>query len=75
MSALPDLIHVADGYTKDELKARIRKGQPEITALDEKRPPPPLYMPAWGGTIKDAEVDDLIAYLISLKPKGEESRF
>jgi len=32
-------------------------------------------MPAWGGTIKDAEVDDLVAYLMSLKPKGEESGF
>jgi mono/diheme cytochrome c family protein len=72
---VPDLIHVADGYTKDELKARILKGQREIPALDPNRPPPPLYMPAWGGTIKDAEVDDLVAYLLNLKPKGEESGF
>ncbi len=72
---VPALIHVAEGYTKDELKARILKGQREIPALDAKRPPPPLYMPAWGGTIKDAEVDDLIAYLISLKPKGEDVGF
>jgi cbb3-type cytochrome oxidase cytochrome c subunit len=72
---VPDLIHVADGYTKDELKARILKGQREINALDPKRPPPPLYMPGWGGTIKDAEVDELIAYLISLKPKGEDVGF
>jgi len=72
---VPDLIHVADGYTKEELKARILKGQREISALDPNRPPPPLYMPAWGGTIKDAEVDDLVAYLFSLKPKGEESGF
>ena len=72
---VPDLIHVAEGYTKDELKARILKGQRDITALDPNRPPPPLYMPAWGGTIKDAEVDDLVAYLISLKPKGEDSGF
>ena len=72
---VPDLIHVADGYTKDELKERILKGQREIPALDPKRPPPPLYMPGWAGTIKDNEVDDLTAYLISLKPKGEESGF
>ena len=72
---VPDLIHVADGYTNDELKARILKGQREITPLDPNRPAPPLYMPAWGGTIKDAEVDDLAAYLMSLKPKGEESGF
>lgn len=72
---VPGLLYVADGYTKDELKARILKGQREINALDPKRPPPPLYMPAWGGTIKDAEVDDLMAYLISLKPKGEDAGF
>jgi len=72
---VPDLIHVADGYTKDELKDRILKGQHEINALDPKRPPPPLYMPGWAGTIKDAEVDDLVEYLFSLKPKGEESGF
>jgi mono/diheme cytochrome c family protein len=72
---VPGLLYVADGYTKDELKTRIVKGQHEIPALDEKRPPPPLYMPGWGSVIKDAELDDLIAYLVSLKPKGEEPSF
>jgi mono/diheme cytochrome c family protein len=72
---VPGLLYVADGYTKAELKARILNGQKEITALDPKRPPPPLYMPAWRGTISDTEVDDLIAHLISLKPKGEEPGF
>jgi mono/diheme cytochrome c family protein len=72
---VPGLLYVAEGYTKDELKARIVKGQHEIPALDAKLPPPPLYMPGWGGTIKDAEADDLVAYLISLKPKGEEPSF
>jgi cbb3-type cytochrome oxidase cytochrome c subunit len=72
---VPGLTYVADGYTKTELKARIVKGQKEIPALDAKRPAPPLYMPAWGGVIKDAEIDDLIAYLISLKPKGENLGF
>jgi cbb3-type cytochrome oxidase cytochrome c subunit len=72
---VPGLIYVADGYTKAELKARIVKGQKEIPALDPKRPPPPLYMPGWGGVIKDAEVDDLVAFLFSLKPKGEDVGF
>jgi mono/diheme cytochrome c family protein len=72
---VPGLIKVAEGYTKDELKARILKGQREINSLDPKRPPPPLYMPAWQGAIRDAEVDDLIAWLISLKPKGEDVGF
>lgn len=72
---VPDLIHVADGFTKDELKARITNGQREIPSLDPKRPPPPLYMPPWGSTIPEAEIDDLAAYLISLKPKGENLGF
>jgi mono/diheme cytochrome c family protein len=72
---VPDLIRVAEGYTRDELRDRILKGQREINVLDPKRPPPPLYMPAWTGIIKDAEIDDLVAYLISLKPAGEEPGF
>jgi mono/diheme cytochrome c family protein len=72
---VPGLIHVAEGYTKEELKERILKGQHEITALDPKRPPPPLYMPAWAGIIKEAEVNDLVDYLMSLEPKGENLGF
>jgi mono/diheme cytochrome c family protein len=72
---VPGLIYVADGYTKDELKMRILKGQREIPALDAKRPPPPLYMSAWAGIIKDSELDDLAAYLFSLKPKEENPGF
>ena len=72
---VPDLLHVADGYTKEELKVRILNGQREINAMDPKRPAPPLYMPAWGGIIGDAEVDALVAYLISLQPKGEDVGF
>lgn len=69
------MIHVAEGYTKAESKTRIVKGQREIPALDPKRPPPPLYMPAWGAVIKDAELDDLVDYLFSLKPKAEDIGF
>ncbi len=72
---VPGLIYVADGYTKDELKKRIFNGQREITPLDPKRPPPPLYMPPWRSLINDAEVDDLTAYLFSLLPKGENTGF
>ena len=41
----------------------ILNGQHEIAALDPARPAPPLYMPAWGSTIKEGEIDDLVAYL------------
>lgn len=72
---VPALTYVADGYTKQELKDFIEKGQRHIVPMDPKRPPAPLYMPAWSGTIKDAEYDDLLAYLFSLKPKGEDAGF
>ncbi len=72
---VPALTYVADGYTKPELKKLIVNGQREIVALDPHHPAPPLYMPAWGNTIKDAEIDDLVAYLFTLKPKGEDAGF
>ena len=72
---VPDLIRVAQGYTNEELKDRILKGQREIPILDPNRPQPPLYMPSWRGRISDAEVDDLVAYLVRLKPSEDESGF
>jgi mono/diheme cytochrome c family protein len=72
---VPGLTYVADSYTKSELRKLIVNGQREIVALDPRRAAPPLYMPAWGNTIKEAEIDDLIAYLFTLKPKGEDPGF
>jgi mono/diheme cytochrome c family protein len=72
---VPSLKFVADGYTKAEVKKRILNGQREITPLDAKRPPPPLYMPPWRDKIQEGELDDLAAYLFSLKPKGEDVGF
>lgn len=72
---VPALTYVADGYTAPELKTFIMRGQHDIAALDPNRPSPPLYMPAWGSTIKDGELDDLVAYLLTLKPKGENLGF
>jgi hypothetical protein len=43
--------------------------------MDPKKPPAPLYMPPWRGKIAQGELDDLIAYLISLMPKGEKVEF
>lgn len=72
---VPALTYVADGYTKPELKKFISQGERNITPLDPKRPAPPLYMPAWGGKIKDGELNDLVDYLFSLKPKHEDLGF
>jgi mono/diheme cytochrome c family protein len=72
---VPSLKFVADSYTKAELNKRILNGQREIPPMDPKRPPPPLYMPAWRGTINEAEIADLTEYLFSLMPKDEKSGF
>lgn len=72
---VPGLKYVAEGYTKDELRKRILNGQREIPLLDPKKPAPPLYMPPWQGKITEGELDDLVAYLMSLLPKGEKLDF
>ena len=72
---VPGLKYVAEGYTKDEVKKRILNGQREITPLDAKRPPPPLYMPPWRGKIQEGELNDLVEYVMSLFPKEEKSEF
>ncbi len=72
---VPGLQHVADGYTKDELKILLLRGQKEIAPLDPHRPPPPLYMPPWRGVIQEGELDDLAAYVFSLSTKDKDLGF
>lgn len=72
---VPGLKFVSEGYNKEELKKRILDGQKEIPVMDPKKPAAPLYMPAWRGKIVEGELDDLMAYLVSLTPKGEKLEF
>ncbi|MGA8480557.1 MAG: cytochrome c [Chthoniobacterales bacterium] len=72
---VPPLNHVADGYTKPELIAEIQNGVPIEPKLDPSGPAPPLRMPGYKDLLSDAQLNDLVAYLISLKPRGEESGF
>jgi mono/diheme cytochrome c family protein len=72
---VPGLQFVSQGYTKDEMKKRILDGQREIPVMDPKKPPAPLYMPAWRGKLAQGELEDLIEYLMSLMPKGEKVDF
>jgi PAS domain-containing protein len=67
--------YVAEGYTKDELGRFILDGQRRIARMDSNGPPPPLYMPGWRDKIAEGELDDLIAYLMSLLPKEEGPAF
>ncbi|MDA1088316.1 MAG: c-type cytochrome [Verrucomicrobia bacterium] len=72
---IPSLKYAAEGYTDTELRSRILNGQHEITPMDTERPPPPLYMPGWNGKIAAGEMDDLVAYIKSLLPEGDDLDF
>ncbi len=71
---IPTLTFVADGYSKEELKERIRKGKVPDKA-NASEPAPLIQMPPWGQVLTEDEMDSLVAYLYSLrpaKPAGEE---
>jgi mono/diheme cytochrome c family protein len=52
----------------------IRKGNP-AGKKDPRGPTPPLFMPSWGRELSDADIDALIAYLLSAvaaePPRGQ----
>ena len=73
--AVPPLNHVAAGYTKDELGAEIQSGVPIEPKLDPNGPAPPLHMPGFRDMLTSDQLNDLVAYLFSLKPKGEQTGF
>lgn len=64
---IPALLYAADGFSKEELKERIRKGRVPDRE-DPNGPDPMIAMPAWGEVFSEDEMDALAAYLFSLKP-------
>jgi mono/diheme cytochrome c family protein len=68
---IPPLKAVAEGYNEEELKEKILKGVPVIDQEKPDGPPPPLYMPAWEGLLTEQELNQVVAYLMSLAPKTE----
>jgi mono/diheme cytochrome c family protein len=72
---IPALIHVADSFTKPDLIAKIQNGVPIEPKLNSNGPAPPLHMPGFKDLLTDTQMNDLVAYLISLKPKGENLGF
>ncbi len=69
---IPSLLKVSDGYSKEELKEKIRKGVPQSASEDPNKPAPMLHMPTWSQMLTDDEIDSLVEYLYSLNPKGPE---
>lgn len=66
---IPTLKLVADGYSKEELAAKIKNGSRPLKD-DPAGADPLIQMPAWGEVLKDDEIGALADYLISLKPKN-----
>lgn len=69
---VPPLLYVKEGYTRDELRDRIRDGVPTVGKLEPEGPAPPLVMAGFGDRLSDGQIDDLISYLFSLYPDEEE---
>ena len=65
------LTRVSETYTRDELIERIRNGVPTVDKADPTGPDPPLHMPPYKDLIGGQEMQDLTAYLFSLKPAAE----
>lgn len=69
---VPALIHLADDYTQEEVKAIIRRGK--TPALEDPvKPAPPLYMPTWGKILAEEDIERIIAYAWSLRPQETET--
>jgi len=68
------LTHVSETYTQAELMDRIRNGVPTVDKADPTGSDPPLHMPPFANLIGGQEMDDLTAYLLSLRPaQGEKT--
>lgn len=67
---VPSLQHVSDDYTKAEVADVIRNGK--MPPMDDpNKPAPPLYMPSWKSILSNEDIDRIVVYLWSLKPKKE----
>ena len=66
---IPTLTLVSDGYSKKELHDKIHNGSVPLPN-DPSQPRALIQMPKWGEQLKDDEIDALVEYLFSLKPKA-----
>jgi mono/diheme cytochrome c family protein len=65
---IPGVQYAAEGYTDEELRRLILRGVARISKTDPDGPDPPYRMPGLSGRIDDAELNDLVRYLMSLEP-------
>ncbi len=69
---VPALIHLADDYTPEEVKAIIRRGKTPALE-DPNKPAPPLYMPTWAKILSEEDLERILAYAWSLRPPQAEA--
>ena len=72
LGEVPPLIHVSDGYSKEEVKEIIREGRYPAKA-DRQGLAPALWMPSWKGKLTEEEIDAVTEYLFSLNPQALSS--
>lgn len=70
--AIPGLSSVAETFTLDELKEKIRRGVLKPEKADPHGPEPLVFMPAWREIIKESEIDAVASYLMALG-KGQKT--
>ncbi len=68
------LLRISETYTQAELVEKIQSGVPTVDKADPTGPEPPLRMPAYRGLITGQDMQDLTAYLMSLRPAGGEAK-
>lgn len=68
---IPSLTYTAEGYTPEEFKQRTLGGVHTVAKLDTTGKTPPFVMPGWNN-MSESELNDLLIYVWSLYPEGEE---
>lgn len=71
---VPPLTRASQKYDATALKRIVLQGRAQ-PKLDPEGPAPPLVCPRWQGVLSDAELRDLVAYVISLGPKKSKWTF
>ncbi len=68
---VPPIYKVREGFTEAEVEQVIRLGRRSVPE-DANAPMPSLRMNNWGQVMNEEELHDLVKYLWTLAPKGEE---
>lgn len=69
---IPALTYVSDGYSKDELMAKIAGGAVPIP-VDASAPKPMIVMPRWKEVLEPDDISAVADYLLSLHPSTAKS--